>query len=181
MTTQIPLMQDLDLQGLRTMIRLDLNVPIKDGDITSDARIRACYLVRHHIKWSGNVATALGHCASNHVCHLTDRTDEQYRNSSNATSGGFVPDSNDEDQSAHTRYADSLSRNLLIHATRGNTTKCDCVWEWPVNNRRDGPGGTGTESLACVPDYNCHNHSCAKNSAWQLSNKKRVDPLCRDS
>ena len=41
MTTQIPLMQDLDLQGLRTMIRLDLNVPIKDGDITSDARIRA--------------------------------------------------------------------------------------------------------------------------------------------
>ena len=41
MTSQIPLMQDLDLQGLRTMIRLDLNVPIKDGDITSDARIRA--------------------------------------------------------------------------------------------------------------------------------------------
>ena len=41
MTTQIPLMQDLDLQGLQTMIRLDLNVPIKDGDITSDARIRA--------------------------------------------------------------------------------------------------------------------------------------------
>ena len=41
MTTQIPLMQDLDLQGLRTMSRLDLNVPIKDGDITSDARIRA--------------------------------------------------------------------------------------------------------------------------------------------
>ena len=41
MTTQIPLMQDLDLQGLQTMIRLDLNVPIKDGGITSDARIRA--------------------------------------------------------------------------------------------------------------------------------------------
>ena len=41
MTMQIPLMQDLDLQGLRTMIRLDLNVPIKEGVITSDARIRA--------------------------------------------------------------------------------------------------------------------------------------------
>ena len=41
MTMQIPLMQDLDLQGLRTMIRLDLNVPMKDGVITSDARIRA--------------------------------------------------------------------------------------------------------------------------------------------
>lgn len=41
MTTSIPLMQDLDLQGLRTMIRLDLNVPVRDGVITSDARIRA--------------------------------------------------------------------------------------------------------------------------------------------
>ena len=41
MTMQIPLMQDLDLQGLRTIIRLDLNVPMKDGAITSDARIRA--------------------------------------------------------------------------------------------------------------------------------------------
>ena len=41
MTMQIPLMQDLDLQGLRTMIRMDLNVPMKDGVITSDARIRA--------------------------------------------------------------------------------------------------------------------------------------------
>ena len=41
MTMQIPLMQDLDLQGLRTMIRLDLNVPMKDALIISDARIRA--------------------------------------------------------------------------------------------------------------------------------------------
>ncbi|MBM23360.1 MAG: phosphoglycerate kinase [Gammaproteobacteria bacterium] len=38
---QIPLMQDLDLQGLRTMIRLDLNVPIEKGFITSEARIHA--------------------------------------------------------------------------------------------------------------------------------------------
>ena len=34
-------MQDLDLQGLRTMIRLDLNVPIEKGVITSEARIHA--------------------------------------------------------------------------------------------------------------------------------------------
>jgi phosphoglycerate kinase len=34
-------MQDLDLQGLRTMIRLDLNVPIENGVITSAARIQA--------------------------------------------------------------------------------------------------------------------------------------------
>jgi len=38
---QIPRMQDLDLQGLRTMIRLDLNVPIENGIITSAARIQA--------------------------------------------------------------------------------------------------------------------------------------------
>lgn len=34
-------MADLDLTGKRVMIRLDLNVPIEDGRITSDARIRA--------------------------------------------------------------------------------------------------------------------------------------------
>lgn len=34
-------MADLDLSGKRVMIRLDLNVPIEDGRITSDARIRA--------------------------------------------------------------------------------------------------------------------------------------------
>jgi len=41
MNMQIPRMQDLDLQGLRTMIRLDLNVPIENGVITSVARIQA--------------------------------------------------------------------------------------------------------------------------------------------
>ena len=41
MEMQIPLMQDLDLQDLRTMIRLDLNVPIEKGVITSEARIHA--------------------------------------------------------------------------------------------------------------------------------------------
>ena len=41
MNMQIPRMQDLDLQDLRTMIRLDLNVPIENGVITSAARIQA--------------------------------------------------------------------------------------------------------------------------------------------
>ena len=41
MEIQIPIMQDLKLQGLRTMIRLDLNVPIENGVITSEARIHA--------------------------------------------------------------------------------------------------------------------------------------------
>ncbi|CNI16536.1 phosphoglycerate kinase [Yersinia frederiksenii] len=34
-------MTDLDLAGLRVLIRADLNVPVKEGKVTSDARIRA--------------------------------------------------------------------------------------------------------------------------------------------
>ncbi|WP_082880397.1 phosphoglycerate kinase, partial [Oleiphilus sp. HI0128] len=34
-------MMDLDLKGKRVLIREDLNVPVKDGKVTSDARIRA--------------------------------------------------------------------------------------------------------------------------------------------
>ncbi len=34
-------MQDLDLAGKRVLIRQDLNVPIKDGEVSNDARIRA--------------------------------------------------------------------------------------------------------------------------------------------
>jgi phosphoglycerate kinase len=37
----IPLMSDFDLAGKRVLIREDLNVPIKDGRVTSDARLRA--------------------------------------------------------------------------------------------------------------------------------------------
>lgn len=38
---KIPQMMDLDLKDQRTIIRLDLNVPIENGEITSDARIKA--------------------------------------------------------------------------------------------------------------------------------------------
>jgi phosphoglycerate kinase len=34
-------METLDLHGKKTIIRLDLNVPLKDGNVTSDARIQA--------------------------------------------------------------------------------------------------------------------------------------------
>ncbi|WP_027965528.1 phosphoglycerate kinase [Halomonas halocynthiae] len=35
-------MTELDLHGKRVLIREDLNVPIKNGKVTSDARLRAC-------------------------------------------------------------------------------------------------------------------------------------------
>ena len=41
MALNVKLMQDLDLRGKRVLIREDLNVPVKDGAVTSDARIRA--------------------------------------------------------------------------------------------------------------------------------------------
>ncbi|MHB1238002.1 MAG: phosphoglycerate kinase, partial [Gallionella sp.] len=34
-------MTDLDLKGKRVLIRADMNVPVKDGKVTSDARITA--------------------------------------------------------------------------------------------------------------------------------------------
>ena len=41
MALNVKLMTDLDLAGKRVLIREDLNVPVKDGAVASDARIRA--------------------------------------------------------------------------------------------------------------------------------------------
>ena len=41
MALEVVRMLDLDLAGKRVLIREDLNVPVKDGRVTSDARIRA--------------------------------------------------------------------------------------------------------------------------------------------
>lgn len=41
MTVKVLRMTDLSVAGKRVMIRVDLNVPVKDGRVSSDARIRA--------------------------------------------------------------------------------------------------------------------------------------------
>jgi len=49
-------MTDLDLAGKRVLIREDLNVPVKDGKVTSDARIRASLpTIQHAMKAGGRV------------------------------------------------------------------------------------------------------------------------------
>lgn len=49
-------MTDLDLKGKRVLIRSDLNVPVKDGKVTSDARITASMAtIEHAIKAGAKV------------------------------------------------------------------------------------------------------------------------------
>ena len=46
-------MTDLDLKGKRVLIRSDLNVPVKDGKVTSDARITASMATINHALKAG--------------------------------------------------------------------------------------------------------------------------------
>ena len=52
---------DLDLAGKRVLIRADLNVPVKDGKVTSDARITASMPTVEHCVKSGAKVQVMSH------------------------------------------------------------------------------------------------------------------------
>lgn len=54
-------MTDLDLLGKRVLIREDLNVPIKDGKVTSDKRIRASMPTIEHAMQAGAKVILMSH------------------------------------------------------------------------------------------------------------------------
>lgn len=58
---KIKLMQDLDLEGKRVVIREDLNVPMKDGRISNDKRIRAALPTIHMALDKGAGVVLLSH------------------------------------------------------------------------------------------------------------------------
>ncbi|MCV6609433.1 MAG: phosphoglycerate kinase [Amphritea sp.] len=54
-------MTELDLSGKRVLIREDLNVPVKDGQVTSDARIRASLPTIKHALDAGAKVMLMSH------------------------------------------------------------------------------------------------------------------------
>src|SRR5687768_18618956 len=54
-------MTDLDLRDRRVLIREDLNVPVQDGVVTSDARIRAALPTIRHARDAGARVLVMSH------------------------------------------------------------------------------------------------------------------------
>ena len=61
MTHPIINMQDLDLHGKRVLVRVDFNVPIKDGKVTSDVRIKAALPTLQHAIKAGAKVMVMSH------------------------------------------------------------------------------------------------------------------------
>ena len=52
---------DLDIAGQRVLIREDLNVPVSEGKVTSDARIRAALPTLQHAVDAGAKVMVMSH------------------------------------------------------------------------------------------------------------------------
>jgi phosphoglycerate kinase len=62
MTGRVPTLEDLPpLEGKRVLLRADFNVPVQDGRITDDLRIRAALPTLHWLTERGAVVTAMSH------------------------------------------------------------------------------------------------------------------------
>ena len=61
MSSRVIKMTDLDLAGKRVLIREDLNVPLKDGVVSSDARIRAALPSIEHALKAGAKVIIMSH------------------------------------------------------------------------------------------------------------------------
>jgi phosphoglycerate kinase len=58
----VPQLEDLgDLNGRRVLVRADFNVPLRDGEITDDLRIRAALPTLQYLQTAGATITACSH------------------------------------------------------------------------------------------------------------------------
>ena len=69
-----PSVKDLDLRGKRVFIRVDFNVPIKNGEITDDTRIRASLPTIRYVLDSGAKSVIL----ASHLGRPKGKPDPQY-------------------------------------------------------------------------------------------------------
>ena len=54
-------LSEIDVNGKRVLMRLDLNVPLKDGKITSDARIQAALPTIRYVLDHGGAVMIMAH------------------------------------------------------------------------------------------------------------------------
>ena len=54
--------KDLDVQGKRVLMRVDFNVPIKDGVVTDDTRIVAALPSINYVLENGGSLVLMSHC-----------------------------------------------------------------------------------------------------------------------